>query len=438
MKRPLLVWPLVVACSSSDFVAPPELEGAQTMLVRVDGSERVAAQSFGAPILVELRDEDRYLRLSAYRESLGDLGLAPGAVNPQSCRSCALSSPLAVFDLDTEFPGQAWRRLDVAADEDTVARVLPDAERCDTCTSFSAQLVPSPDEGALQDSLVLGASGERALVVARTGGAAYWVQAEGPPAIACLGSEGAFVDAAYSETPDLVWVADRGGGLSRWDVRALDPSEPCAASATASVAPAGEQLEWIDGSPPGVPYEVFAMGSGGQFHRYYGGVWERIDAPLQGDGRLSVWIAPNRGLGTSIGRRNLWYDNGLYQATEMVLDAYEVQIGSARRDEDMGLVLGTKPFLLLFEDGSGGFRRAASLLPIGERVSAFVRHAGSYFMVVTGGYLRELHPRLGYCAPQALFGEGHGRWMAALSDGTLVVSYGALWRARPVRDESCE
>lgn len=430
---------LLAACEEAEFFGLPEVEGASAILVRVEGTDRVAAQAFGDPLLVDLRDDDHALVLSAYRESPAELGLTPGAVEPRSCRSCALLAPLAVFELDAARAGNPWRLSEQRSDPRALAQALPDADRCDTCATFEPTSLLRADGRAFSGALAIAGSEGRALVFDPEDGALYWVRAEGPPELACRGEGVRAISAAYAESESIVWTAGAGGALSRWEPGLLDPSTPCELGVTLTSTPAGEPMAWIDGAPPGAPHEVFAIAGSGQVYRYFDGAWERIDTPLEGYGHTSVWIGPGRGMASTLGRRNLWYADGLFQATVLVLDAYEVQIGSARRFDDVGLVLGNKPFILLFEDGAGGFRRAAPLLPIGETVQSFARHRGSYFMAMSDATVRELHPRRDYCDAQPVFPLGSSaRHMVAHPDGTLLVSTGALWRLRRAAGTTCQ
>lgn len=436
MKRPLAVLLLLVACGETQFVPLPEIEGVDTIVLRVGGTERVAAQVFAAPLLVELGDEHRLLYLSAYRESLSELGLVAGAVQPAACRSCALLEPMAVFELDTERDSD-WRRLDVARDDVALSRLLPDADRCEVCTSHLVARVTHADSAPLENVVALPAGLDRALVLQGSSGAAYWVRSEGQTVLACQGPGMQGVSAAYAEGDEAVWTAGPDGALSRWEHGRFDPGLPCEVARTTTTAAAGETLGWIDGSPAGLELEVFGVGVSGQFRRYRPDGWQDIGVPLPGEGGTCVWIAPDRGMAATQGHRALWYANGAHQTQHLVLDAYEVQINSARRYDDVGLVLGTKPFILIFEDGQGGFRRGAPLLPIGERVESFARHDGSYFAAMSGGFLRELHPRRGYCEAQPVFVPHPNRYMVPLEDGSLVVGSTYLYRVRPVRSTDC-
>lgn len=427
-----------LACSSDTFVPLPDLSGAATLLLRATTSSRVSAHAFGPRIELERMDDERHFRAAAYSQTLSELGLSSGVVASENCRSCDLRHPIRVYELDLENTSDPWRVLDDARDDAMIAVLLPDVDRCESCTSFSLETPDRPEGGPVQRALVLPTDGTRALAIVLSDGTAYWVGASGPLEPACAGSATARWTTGYADAVDAVWVAHSSGSLARWDLSRLDPALPCEDAITSSTASVGEPIEAVDGSPMGHPHEVFAIGRSGQIYRYAFGTWTPLGAPSTKGNRIVAWMGPNRGMATADGVLVDFYRDGVHTVAPIVVDGTVVDVNAAKRFDDVGVVLGAKPFILAFEDGAGGWRRIPAHPPTAERVDSLARHAGSYFMILGGGHIRELHPVLGYCPVQLLLPETANRELVALSDGTLVTHAGALRRAKPVRSSSCE
>jgi hypothetical protein len=276
------------------------------------------------------------------------------------------------------------------------------------------------------------------LVVEKGNGAAYWIHRDGLMEPACSASGSSPIASAYSDGPHSAWTADQFGHLAHWDFDLLDPDLPCAVARTTSTSSAGEFLESIDGAPDVRAVELFGIGLSGQVHRFGAGRWEAVGAPLTGVDRIAQWMAPGRGFATTQDGPILWYTDGLVRTERLVIESTDTFVRCAKRFDDVGVVIGAKPYLLVFEDDAGRWQRVHDQTPTSDRVDAFARHGESYFMILNGGRIRELHPRRGYCKFQPLLPESASPGLVALEDGTLIGSSGAVQRIHPVRASTCQ
>lgn len=407
----------------------PEASSAVVYGVR---SRLVDVRPTDGPLVLTLPADETDLQVSLYRETLDELDLTSDRVEPKACRPCALLDALGSFSADLTQETPQWVPEN-APSSALLEQVLPDRGRCETCSEFTATKVMLPGDSGTR-CYTLPTDGQRALVLRATG-EGYWIDGAGHVELACLGGEQ--ITAANASGPGVIWTSDTEGRLSRWEVARLLPDQPCSAATTTRTAPAGEALGALSVAPDSEPMEAFVVGESGQVFRRTSAGWEKLGAPLVGNNDYTAgWFGPGYGLG-SVGIDELiWYRDGFATRSTLLIGESQTRVTAARYIAGSGVVLGTRNRLLVLEDGEGGFR-APRDTSTSERVEDIVRWRESLVFNENVGWLREFHPRIGYCDAQMVFEGRSASHLVALDDETVIVAPGPVFVAKPRLPNPC-
>lgn len=396
-----------------------------------NGSDLLAAAA-DAPIHISIGGAGATVELLAYAQPLDVLGLSAGPVSRAQCRPCALLDPSVAFIAPASSAG-AWAKAN-GVDAGLLDALIPDRDRCSTCTSFTAGRLPVPGLDTSSTSFALPTDGERALVIASKNGAAYWVDAAGNVAPACTPSGG--VETAAASGPHRIWTTDAGGCLARWDLDRLDPSRPCAA-ATSTRACAGARLRRIASAPEGEAEELFGITDTFAAYHYASGGWAPFGAPLTGYAGTVAWLGPEHGLAATAQAEVLWFDHQrISRGPVLIDDTMPTQITGAWIVPSYGVVLGTR-FDLLLRQAGAQYHPLWPHAQSGDDIRGLVEHRGSLYFTASAGRLRQLHPRLGYCDGTTLFGDRAPRDVVVLEGGQIVVAPDEIWMAVPEHPDRC-
>ncbi|MCC7382079.1 MAG: hypothetical protein IT384_09625 [Deltaproteobacteria bacterium] len=411
---------------------PPPIPEASTALIYGVRSRLLHVRRADAPFVLTLPAEETELQLAAYRETPDELDLSPDRVEPKACRPCGLLDALGSFSADLTQETPEWVPED-APSSALLEHALPDRRRCETCSEFAATKVPLPGDPDTE-CFTLPTDGRRALVLRATG-EGYWIDGTAHVELACSGGEQ--ITTANASGPGVIWTSDREGRLSRWEVARLLPDQPCSAATTTRTAPAGEALGALSVAPDSEPMEAFVVGESGQVYRRTDAGWEKLGAPLAGNNDYTAgWFAPGYGLG-SVGIDELiWVRDGLARRTTLLIGESRTRVTAARYISGAGVVLGTRNRLLVLEDGQGGFRAPRDTSTT-ERVEDIARWRESLVFNENAGWLREFHPRVGYCDAQMLFEGRSASHLVALDDETVIVAQGSAFLAKPRIPNPC-
>lgn len=421
--------------SPSIFLATPDHPGARSLVARDEAGEPAVAQAIEQPLMLRVADPT-VIELSLYRESLEQLGLASGAVSPAACRPCALFEPLASYSVSINSGDVTWRAHE-GVDSKLVDAIMTDRARCESCARFDTRTLRGPGPRSGLVSFAVPNDGTRALVISTAGDGAFWAR---PGAIerACLGVATSTPVAAYSAGPHAVWVSDASGTVSKWDTDRLRADEPCDVATTTRTASAGAPLVRISGSPEGTPEEMFAMTPGYQLLHYKAGAWAPVGRPLPGDfDYAAAWLGPERGLGAVAEEEVVWYREGRVEHEIVMVDGRAINVTGGWIIPPYGLVLGTRLEFVLFEDGEGGFRHAATALPSSEEIMTVVRWRASLILSENRGRIRQLHPKLGYCNSHTVFGDHTVQDVVVLDDGAIIGAPNEVLVVTAVEETTC-
>jgi hypothetical protein len=388
-------------CGGSDrrFLQPPDLDGAQSMLIALRRGEQVSVWAAPAAATLDLDapiqpQGTARLELFAYRRDLAALAIPAGVVAEAAAGARGELVPPGDLAFQAEITGGqigAWVAAEAQALELRTFRRALDT----SCRPVSLSHVELGAPGGTLFAVSLG--GGRSLISAWDGslfsvdpdGAVVPVAAEGVPSFR--------VRSAFADERGILWFGGGRGELYRGRFAASLVVEQVGQSSIA------ESIRVIAGDPADGGRELFALTASGSWQRFANGTNEvlhqfgQIQAATTKGG--TVWLGPGVGIaGVGSDDRAVWYRQGAV-ALEPISEA-GAGITTLKDVPGYGLMAGLLGGLIYQHDGA----RWRLLGDSGIALDVYSLAAIEGGLLVGGafGYLGEYYPDEGFCPPAAM------------------------------------
>lgn len=361
----LLAWATLFGCApaSPEWLEWTGRPGMQSMVAVVRGPRQAsvgtAAETERMPVRVLAHPQATHLELLFYAQTLGELGLDRGPVDPTATcrRSCDLAEPplREVYALESSGlePVAAAGEL-----EDSVLDLLvPDrAARCGAqCLDLESTVLPLEYGRFVRLTIPL-PDGRIAFI--QDDGSSQLVTPEGAMTPGCRlpvppAEQLAYPAGTWTDPAGTVWVSLEDGALLGVPLSELPAPGPCPVE-TATVGPGGRTLYHLAGDPdPEAPMEVVALTSDRSFWRFREDRWQMLGR-LTGEGpglhrRADLrrtggvfWLGPGRAAAFQWEQEILHVDGPTAELIQVPSsDAGSLFIAGARSEEH-GFLIGMR------------------------------------------------------------------------------------------------
>lgn len=390
MRRALLAVLLAAACGSERtlFVPLPPSDSAKSIVAALKTDNALAV---GA---ADLDEREGLARVKLPIEELGagalyallydvplrELGLSRGDVPAaaEGEEGFYLAAPGDIFR--SKYLGgvvDPWDRsaeLDPALAEFRVRGTAPPGREC---ARFEEIRISIPTKS---HATYLFTASATVVVAGFEDGTAYELEVTGAKPIRTTTS--APHHSAHFVGPGEVWLAGEGGRVARASTLAELPP-----------APSGDRIDWLSGSGPNEPLELYALGEKGGLDRFENNVWTSLIAPGASDWRRDLTvIAPGEAIAVGVA-------NGVVRVKKGVVEQERVEGGvslmAAAFVPGLGALAGSIDGDVLQE--KDGVWSVFGDSPLALPITQITAYGEGFVAAGGGGYFVQYHPAVGYC-----------------------------------------
>ncbi|MCC7385936.1 MAG: hypothetical protein IT384_29070 [Deltaproteobacteria bacterium] len=340
--------------------------------------------------------DDVVLTLLTYSDTLKELGLMSGDFAfPQTCRSCRIVSPRAVYQAEPN--AERWGAVELP--EAMADLLVPDrAARCDPCPSLSAEEQVLPAQGTVSFGTALD---DQAAIVGTTDGVLWSVRGGASPQPLC--APGGPVGLSGLVAAGRLWIMDGRRLLSR-SLASTSTATSCAYEVMATTSTGGEDARWLAGGEDTGTLQIFAASDRGALGRFDDQGWHPLGHAISARRRRGglAWLGADRAV-AAFGTGDLSWLEGDRVTQEQVETRDPLlrpEITSVARSPTLGVLLGTGAHGLVRRvDGTW---RAVAGGRLFDHVHGLVPFRDGALMILRSAVFLQFSPR-GQCETQTPF-----------------------------------